>query len=286
MRLLDVSTFSLVNKHENELPPYAILSHTWGNDDDEVTMQDMQHFTARSPNEDIAAKQVSRKKGFTKIREAARLAQSQGLGFIWVDTCCIDKTSSAELTEAINSMFRYYQASAACYALLSDVEGGARIAASSGHSLYLEINTVEALRTSRWFTRGWTLQELIAPNTVQFYSRNWSFLGNKKDKTGFQELISGITGIAVDILDGKCSVDDLSIANRMQWASNRETTRAEDLAYCLMGIFSVNMPLLYGEGMKAFLRLQEEILKGMCSQLQVPVSRIVCITSDSAYGFD
>jgi hypothetical protein len=270
MRLLDVSTFNLVDKREHELPPYAILSHTWGNDDDEVTLQDMLSLTADGPRGDIKKSNVSRKSGFAKIAAAARLALSQKLDFIWVDTCCIDKTSSAELSEAINSMFRWYQASAACYALLSDVKVepnkdvfDSSMAASAGNSLPLADTVTQELRSSRWFTRGWTLQELVAPSNVHFYSREWTYLGSKKDKNGFQDLISGITGITAVILDGLSSVEELSVAQRMQWASGRHTTRSEDLAYCLMGIFGVNMPLLYGEGMKSFARLQEEILKGM-----------------------
>jgi hypothetical protein len=142
MRLLDVSTFNLINKREDELHPYAILSHIWSNDNDEVTSQEMLSFTADGPKGDIMKSNVSRKSGFVKLAVAARLALSEKLDFIWVDTCCIDKTSSAELSEAINSMFRWYQASAACYALLNDVKVGpnkdifdSSMAASAGNLL-------------------------------------------------------------------------------------------------------------------------------------------------------
>jgi hypothetical protein len=160
MRLLNVSTFKLLNKRENELAPYAILSHTLARDEDEVTLQDMQSFAASRSGEDITTSPVSLKSGFAKIREAARLALSQGLEFIWVDTCNIDKTSSAELSEAINSIFSWYKRSAACYALLSDVEGTSNSdTASIGDSLSFDENVIQALRSSRWFRRGWTLQE-------------------------------------------------------------------------------------------------------------------------------
>ncbi|KAH7357301.1 hypothetical protein BKA65DRAFT_225114 [Rhexocercosporidium sp. MPI-PUGE-AT-0058] len=170
-------------------------------------------------------------------------------------------------------MFCWYQASAACYALLSDVKVDpnkdifdSSMAASAGNSLPLDDTVIQELRSSRWFTRGWTLQELVAPSNVHFYSQEWTYLGSKKDKNGFQDLISGITGITAVILDGLISVEELSVAQRMQWASGRHTTRSEDLAYCLMGIFGVNMPLLYGKGMKSFALLQEEILKGSNDQ--------------------
>lgn len=122
------------------------------------------------------------------------------------------------------------------------------------------------MRSSRWFTRGWTLQELIAPVDVIFYSQKWDPLGAKQgdplnNDWRFPYLLSDITGIDGDVLLGSLTLEDLSVATKMKWAANRHTTRTEDTAYCLMGIFSVNMPLLYGEGSRAFIRLQEEILK-------------------------
>lgn len=273
MRLLEASTLRLVSVRENALPPYAILSHTWGSDEDEVSLQDIESLRVSYLRKTFATHPVSRKHGFIKIRESARLALSQGLKFIWVDTCCIDKSSSAELSEAINSMFRWYQNSAVCYALLSDVDihasdfGGSRLSGDNQVPFFDKVT--QAVQSSRWFTRGWTLQELLAPSNVQFYSQDWTFLGAKNDTKGFQSLISDTTGIPTAVLDMSHSLDNLGIAERMQWASGRETTRLEDLAYCLMGIFNINMPLLYGEGTKAFIRLQEEILKGwyMNSQL-------------------
>ncbi|CAK7208832.1 hypothetical protein SBRCBS47491_000237 [Sporothrix bragantina] len=114
-----------------------------------------------------------------------------------------------------------------------------------------------AFRKSLWFTRGWTLQELLAPKTVKFYSRDWQYLTTK---SGDPQIISEVTGIGQDVLMLH-SYTRSSVASRMSWAGRRQTTKVEDLAYCLMGLFDVSMPLLYGEGEKAFWRLQQEILK-------------------------
>lgn len=157
-------------------------------------------------------------------------------------SCCIDKTSSAELTEAINSMFRWYKKSEVCYVYLSDVSSCDYI--------------LEQFKKARWFQRGWTLQELIAPDNVIFYSKEWHQFGTK---AGLSAFISDITNIGPLFLDSE-NLASASIAQKMSWASKRETSRPEDIAYCLLGIFDVNMPLIYGEGTKAFLRLQEEIM--------------------------
>jgi hypothetical protein len=161
------------------------------------------------------------------------------------DTVCIDKSSSAELSEAINSMFEWYRGAQVCYAYLADV--------SSDCKGYFNINA--AVRRSRWFTRGWTLQELLAPASVIFFNESWIAIGTK---SSFSDLISSVTGIrGSDMVNFR----NANVAVKMSWASNRETTRTEDIAYCLLGLFGVNMPLLYGEGSNAFLRLQLEILK-------------------------
>ena len=160
--------------------------------------------------------------------------------------CCIDKTSSAELSEAINSMFSWYQNAAICYAYLSDVPKCA------------DVLTVDSMFSrSRWFTRGWTLQELIAPNNLTFFSMDWHPFGTKVE---LSSRVSSITGIERTFLSGK-DLESASTAKRMSWAASRKTSRVEDIAYCLLGIFDINMPLIYGEGKKAFRRLQEEIMK-------------------------
>ncbi|KAI8712793.1 HET domain-containing protein [Fusarium sp. LHS14.1] len=237
MRLINTRTLQLEEFNEANRPPYAILSHTWEND--EVTFQQMQ--------DDVS--QHSSKAGYQKIARTCKVALSSNLKYAWVDTCCINKTSSAELSEAINSMFRWYEDAEICYAYLSDVY-------DPSHG---EIAVVK----SRWFTRGWTLQELIAPRRLVFYNWNW----NRIDfRSNLSKAISRATGIDERLLqDDRAKSGPIlrssSIAQRMSWASRRQTTRTEDLAYCLLGLFDINMPLLYGEGIKAFTRLQEEIIR-------------------------
>ncbi|KUJ17277.1 HET-domain-containing protein [Mollisia scopiformis] len=231
MRLLNARTRKLREFMGDDTPPYAILSHTWGRD--EVTFQDLN-----------LAGSGQDKLGYEKIRKCCEQAIQDGLYWAWVDTCCIDKTSSAELSEAINSMFRWYQKAQVCYVYLSDVSG-------------CNPPQEEELAQSRWFTRSWTLQELIAPRFVLFYSRIWEHIGTKEQ---LADIISSITTIDEEDLCGT-SLELVSVAKKMSWAAKRKATRLEDTAYSLLGLFDVNMPLLYGEGQKAFIRLQEEILK-------------------------
>ncbi|KAH6664093.1 heterokaryon incompatibility protein-domain-containing protein, partial [Halenospora varia] len=235
MRLLHTKTFELYEVGGGKVPNYAILSHTWGNE--EVTLQDIKTNGAENL------------RGYEKVSRACSVAAEDGFEYIWIDTCCIDKTSSAELSEALNSMYRWYQEAGECYAYLADVP----------HNSVNRVTgtTCPEFRESRWFTRGWTLQELIAPLSVIFLDGEWQEIGTKAN---LQRDISEITGIPASFLLG----DDLrhaSVAQRMSWASKRETTRTEDLAYCLMGLFGIYMPMLYGEGERAFIRLQEEIMR-------------------------
>jgi hypothetical protein len=233
MRLINVSSMSVEEFIGRNIPPYGILSHTW--EGSEVSYDEMKVGTARS------------KEAFHKIEMTCKLASGDGLAYVWVDTCCIDKSSSAELTEAINSMFVWYKRAAVCYVYLSDLKSSA------------DVST--ALEDCRWFRRGWTLQELIAPQKVNFFDQNWQFKGCKNR---LLEEISGITGIGSTVLEHLAPLSSVAVATRLSWAAGRETTREEDAAYCLLGIFDVNMPLLYGEGTKAFRRLQEEIIKAEC----------------------
>lgn len=229
MRLVNVKTLNYEEfDDESACPKYAILSHRWQRD--EVTYQD-----GLLPGLDRI-----HKKGVEKIKQCCKLALEHDLQYIWVDTCCIDKSSSAELSEAINSMFRWYQLGKICFAHLSDIEVG------------------RAVELSLWFSRAWTLQELIAPHQLQFYSKDWQPLGSKSE---LADVISARTGIPQDVLRYKVNIYNLPVAQRMSWARRRKSRRVEDIAYSLLGIFDVNMPLLYGEGKKAFRRLQEEIIK-------------------------
>ncbi|KAH6673053.1 hypothetical protein B0J14DRAFT_654782 [Halenospora varia] len=242
MRLLEYNNdgeFSLAEFFGDDIPRYAILSHRWGAE--EATLADLMDGTGKS------------KAGYDKIRFCGEQARRDELQYFWVDTCCIDKSNSTELAEAINSMFRWYQNAAKCYVYLLDVSRPPFGTADKSNEPW-----ESTFRKSRWFTRGWTLQELIAPASVGFFSREGELLGNKES---LAQHICEITGIPFEALRGS-PLSDFGVTERMSWAESRETTRQEDKAYSLLGIFDVNMPLIYGEGReKALKRLREEIDK-------------------------
>lgn len=251
LRIHDNSDFSLVQYVGASIPKYAILSHTWGPDHEEVSFRDLTEGTGKE------------KTGYRKLVFCANQAIKDGFRHFWVDTCSIDKSSSSELSEAINSMFRWYQEAAICYAYLSDVGSlhDCDDVNSSGDDVdeYLCLQ----LEESRWFTRGWTLQELLAPEEVVFYDYDWKRLETKKELAA---IISHITSIGSFYLTQKLALHSEygtpPIGRRFSWLARRHTTRPEDMAYWMLGIFDINMPLLYGEGgQKAFIRLQEEIVK-------------------------
>ena len=224
----------------SDVPAYAILSHTWGKE--EVTFQDMEDSADMS-------KTVSRA-GWKKIQFCAKQAAADGLQYFWIDTCCIDKKNAVELSAAINSMFRWYQNAVRCYVYLSDV--------SKADGVDDERVWKPAFRASRWFTRGWTLQELIAPRLVDFFSSEGQRLGSKLT---LETEIHGITSIAKNALRGD-ALSSFSIKERRSWAERRNTTIEEDGAYCLIGVFGLSMLPNYGEGRDhAFRRLEEEIHK-------------------------
>jgi len=282
MRLLNASTYEFHVVLGPQKPNYAILSHTW--EDDEVLFEDIR---------DTSKSDWSARKGYFKIKKTCAQALQDGCDFVWIDTCNINKDSSTELSEAINSMFRWYRDATICYAYISDSM----------------IGDDRSLPQCRWLTRGWTLQEMIAPDRVHFYDMDWGFLGSRislardlSAATGIHEAVllrrhrPGISqshppsdpvpsGLLVvkktgedkaplfktaerdcrccpsrEDVDVESMLEKFSVAQKMKWASKRTTTREEDIAYCLMGLFDVNMPLLYGEGSKAFYRLQEAIL--------------------------
>lgn len=239
MRLLNVHTyaFEIIYDIQTSGESYAILSHTWA-EGQEPTHQDWLTWQQKDPRSEI----LESKRGFRKIIDTCKEAKRLGHNYVWIDTICIDKSSSADLSEAINSMFAFYTNASVCFAFLADVNG----------------QDAAEFRQSRWFTRGWTLQELLAPKNLVFYDRTWAPIGTRLDRA---DKISRTTGIHTRYLLGLKSIFSASVAERMSWAANRKSTRREDSAYCLLGIFDINMPLMYGENDKAFVRLQEEILK-------------------------
>ncbi|KAJ4376214.1 hypothetical protein N0V83_001496 [Neocucurbitaria cava] len=292
MRLIDARTIELIWFNDNDVPKYAILSHTWGSD--EITYQELVWINRAKALSDSSMSQVSSsttsfgsqdehatfmlaamemmirgnsgttmggiteedlmsRKGYSKIIRAAEQARGLGCDYIWVDTCCIDKSSSAELQEAINSMFRWYRDAEICIVYLEDIEKPHCNAYTSASDV-----ARAAFEKCRWAKRGWTLQELVAPAICRFYFEDWTLMG---EKTEFQDELSDATGIPIHVLEDWETVSEMSVAERMSWAAYRETTRIEDMAYSLLGLFDIHMPLLYGEGEKAFIRLQEEILK-------------------------
>ncbi|KAI0359560.1 HET-domain-containing protein [Trametes cingulata] len=246
MWLLNTKTYEL---RFFTYPPrsYAILSHCW--EEDEVTFADIQ---------DLA--RARKRRGWKKVENACAAARrykssrERPLAWIWIDTCCIDKSSSAELSEAINAMFGWYQEAWICLAFLSDVRADED-----------PLTAGSSFRRSRWFTRGWTLQELIAPHAeMVFLAKDWTAIGDRDTMVG---LLEDITSVGRAVLSNTAggrlkAIQATSVAQRMAWAATRETTRPEDRAYSLMGIFQVNMPIIYGEtGKRAFRRLQLEIIR-------------------------
>lgn len=249
MRLINVEKFlkdevSVLEVFAGPLPKYVILSHTWG--DEEVTIQDM------------SSKSAAKMKGYSKIRKTCELAHTINIPYAWIDTCCIDKTSSAELSEAINSMYRWYAQAELAYAFLVDWKPHViqELPERENSSATPNVDE-EDLSKCRWFTRGWTLQELIAPEELDFYDSSWNYRGTRVDMA---EVLASITGIDKAVLYNAKRLTATPVARRMSWAAGRRTTREEDRAYSLLGIFNINMPMLYGEGEKAFVRLQETIL--------------------------
>lgn len=254
MRLLNTRTKILEEFVGDNIPKYAILSHTWGLE--ELTYSDFMASGCLPPN--------------IKIDGCCSTALDRELEYVWIDTICIDKSSSAELSEAINSMYEWYRKAEVCFAYLSDVSCNASTPIADIASSDSDFSR------SRWFTRGWTLQELIAPYAVSFFNNRWELIGHKRGVFGnsyaimradepaevsILTILRQITNIPLDVLAGQTRPASISVAARMMWAAKRQTTRREDMAYCLLGLFSINMTMLYGEGDRAFRRLQEEIIR-------------------------
>jgi hypothetical protein len=243
MRLLQVQADGQVTLTEHEtgkIPPYAILSHTWGVDSAEVTFRDLNERTGQH------------KSGYRKLTFCGKQAAIDGLQYFWVDTCCIDKSSSAEVSKNIMCMFRWYEAAAKCYVYLSDVS----ISGSTGTALPHKQTWERQFRNSRWLTRGWTLQELLAPESVDFFSAEGESLGSR---SSLLQEIQDVTGLPRQVLQG-VHPHQFSTEKRLSWMEGRETKLEEDMAYSLLGIFGVFIPLIYGEGEdNAMYRLEEAI---------------------------
>jgi hypothetical protein len=226
--------FSLHRFDDEDVPPYAILSHTWESRTEEVSFLELKHGTCEG------------KPGYAKIQFCAEQTRKDGLQYFWIDTCCIASSSRSEVSTAINAIYQWYHNAARCYVYLSDVSIDPTTDIPLDHSLF---------RESHWFTRSWTLLELLAPKSVEFFSCRWDRLG---DKLTLGQQIHERTGIPMLALQG-APLSKFSIEERLSWASGRQATIEEDIAYSLMGIFDVYMPLIYGEGStNALLRLAHE----------------------------
>lgn len=262
MRLLRCADLEIEESFGDEIPEYAILSHTWERNQ-EITFAEANALIDDGGFRNKGTQASSRiraKSGLQKILRFIDQAVSLECNYAWVDTCCIDKSSSAELSEAINSMFRWYRNASVCLVYLVDLD------------VSREPSTQEQFKRCRWHSRGFCLQELVAPVQALFFDKEWRYYGHKvvvgllmrlpgqPDSVDLSVSLSEITQIPVQILQWRYYAQ-ASIAQRMSWAANRTTTRVEDMAYCLLGLFDINMPLLYGEGSKAFIRLQEEIIQ-------------------------
>ncbi|KAI6142929.1 heterokaryon incompatibility protein-domain-containing protein [Pisolithus tinctorius] len=267
MKLLDVKTvldrekdiqkpesnseYEVMKYRDDETTKYAILSHRWGIE------VDYEEMTGLMKMEGWKRDEVRQRDGYQKIIKSCEQAMKDGYEWLWIDTCCIDKRSSSELSEAINSMYRWYRNAHVCHAYLHDVDEST-------------FPTRPANKFSKsngwpeWFMRGWTLQELVAPKQLEFFNKNWVRIGNKRR---LAPMLEDITRIPIEVLrDGLGGAKNLGVAQIMSWAADRKTTRVEDRAYSLLGLFDVSMPMLYGEGKKAFHRLQLEIIRTSSDQ--------------------
>ena len=239
MRLLNTGTLELHDHRGTALPEYAILSHRWCRDG-EITFQDFD--TAKLLDETIASPQLQ------KIRGACREAHRQEIKWIWIDSCCIDKSNSEELARSIRSMFQWYRRAEVCYTVLQDVDMGA----FDGNML-CDVHG----KASEWFSRGWTLQELLAPRKMIFFDANWNAIGDRND---LALSIEAITRIQSSYLRGESDFRTASISTRMSWLADRRTQEPEDMAYSMFGILDVSLVPMYGEGHGAWMRLQRELV--------------------------
>ncbi|KAI2468791.1 HET-domain-containing protein [Annulohypoxylon bovei var. microspora] len=250
MRLLNTETLSFESFDDLQALncSYAILSHVWG--PDEVLFHEVQERQAA----------IQCKRGWVKMAKFCAMARADGYAYAWIDTCCIDKRHSAELSEVINSMFKYYYNSAVCFIYLEDVQPDTCVSGNaSATSQTTRDQLIAAVRATRWLTRGWTLQEMLTPCRRRFFAADWSEIQGGDD---LLNALAESAGISRPLLEDRSLLRNFCIGERMKWASKRQTTRGEDVAYSLMGLFDVNMPVMYGEGAElAFKRLQREIMQ-------------------------
>jgi hypothetical protein len=228
MRLLHFDTperLVLTDFHGKTIPPYAILSHRWS--DSEILIEDVLRGTYKD-----------RQEGYRKLAFCAKQAAQDNMQYFWIDTCCIDRWNKSERSEAINSMFQWYKNATRCYVFLPDVS------VPTAQEPVQRSDWEASFRASAWFTRGWTLQELIAPVSVEFFSREGHGLG---DKASLDQLLHDVTGIPLAALRN-CPLDQFSTSERRRWADSRVTTEEEDIVYCLLGVLGVSMSTTYGEG--------------------------------------
>ncbi|THV02045.1 HET-domain-containing protein [Dendrothele bispora CBS 962.96] len=273
-RLIDTKTVKLVDFHDatdiDAIPPYAILSHRWI-EGEEVGIQELVQIQELSNGDDEETAKLKKRSGYRKILQACLKARNDKIDYVWVDTCCINKSDHGEVARNIKSMYAYYENAQVCYVYLSDVYRPKHLIQTLGTEL-AEIGRYCRWRRhfwgvkgrfedSEWFQRGWTLQELLAPTNVVFFDRDWNRIGNKTQPE-LSPIISSITGIPRSVLDGNVPVREVDAWSRMSWAIGRKTTRPQDQAYCLFGILSVTMDLDYEEDVKtAFSRLQKSMVK-------------------------
>lgn len=254
MRLINVHTLQLHDFDDSKIPPYCVASHRWA--EEEITYEQFSCPQARSSST------FSKIKHFCDLIASLNKQDASFPRYLWIDTCCIDKRSSAELAKCINSMFRYYRNAHLCLAYLSDVRP--------------RKEGLDDFERSAWFERGWTLQELLAPKAVLFLNAAWEPIGLKSSQDSPMQVYKNpmfdlmpmsmidrlhkVTGIPRSVLRDFSYSSDLSVEEKWSWLAGRETKLPEDMAYCMLGIFGVFMPLIYGEGAEnARMRLDEEI---------------------------
>lgn len=248
MRLLNTTNLEFQSGEHTKFcqEGYAVLSHRWF--PHEVTLAQFgSHVEELRSGSSVLSPQLD------KIRGACLTARNKGIKWVWIDSCCIDKRDLVETTESINAMYRWYRDSTLCIVYLYDVKKNAAISIKNSHIF----DRLGQDNPSEWFSRGWTLQELLAPHHMEFYDKEWTYIGSKNR---MKASISSITGIDESYLTGESDFKKACIAQKMSWMVGRATTKEEDIAYCMIGLFGITLAPIYGEGMRAFTRLQETLM--------------------------